>query len=343
MWCYKPVKREGDLMKEVAHRPTPELHIYHKIQDVSFLHLQVKTSDIKEKTGNLGIWRLDSLDNYPALAEFRRWQQLWPYSQAKIATSKSSPIGQELMPAASLAGRRRPPAKPPRAPGLSTLNAARELSPPLGQSVLRSSWDQVFTAFWQRSLNPYSKYILTEDIVHREMTPDQKLLSRQLLTKTNRMPCWAERLFSASVTHSMYILEDSIVDPQNQTMTTLTWNINHTQLMVVEERCVYCVNSGNSGWTEIHREAWVSLSLFGVSRAVQEFGLARFKSNVTKTMKEFECILAKLQGETPSKTFVEIAKEAKEKEKETALAVTEKAKDLANKAATKKQQKQQFV
>ena len=64
----------------------------------------------------------------------------------------------------------------------------------------------------------------------------------------------------------MYILEDSIVDPQNQTMTTFTWNINHARLMVVEERCVYCVNSDNSGWTEIRREA---SSLFGVSRAVQ--------------------------------------------------------------------------
>ncbi|XP_040594195.1 PRELI domain-containing protein 1, mitochondrial-like [Mesocricetus auratus] len=213
----------------------------------------------------------------------------------------------------------------------------------LGQSVLRSSWDQVFAAFWQRYPNPYSKHVLTEDIVHREVTPDQKLLSRRLLTKTNRMPRWAERLFPANVAHSVYILEDSIVDPQNQTMTTFTWNINHARLMVVEERCVYCVNSDNSGWTEIRREAWVSSSLFGVSRAVQEFGLARFKSNVTKTMKGFEYILAKLQGEAPSKTLVETAKEAKEKAKETALAATEKAKDLANKAATKQQQQQQLV
>lgn len=113
--------------------------------------------------------------------------------------------------------------------------------------------------------------------------------------------------------------------------------------MVVEERCVYCVNSDNSGWTEIHQEAWVSSSLFGVYRAVQEFGLARFKSNVTKTIKGFEYILAKLQGDAPSKTLVETAKEAK-KAKETALAATEKAKDLASKAATKKQQQQrQFV
>ncbi|EPQ14680.1 PRELI domain-containing protein 1, mitochondrial [Myotis brandtii] len=62
----------------------------------------------------------------------------------------------------------------------------------LSQSVLQSSRDQVFAAFWQPCPNPYSTHVLTEDIVHREVTPDQKLLYRRLLTKTSRMPCWAE-------------------------------------------------------------------------------------------------------------------------------------------------------
>ncbi|CAI9153871.1 unnamed protein product [Rangifer tarandus platyrhynchus] len=169
----------------------------------------------------------------------------------------------------------------------------------LGQSVLRSSWDQVIAAFWQRYPNPYGKDVSMED----SATSDQKLLSRQLLTKTNRMPPWAERLFPANVAHSEYILEDSTVAPENQTRTTFTWNINHARLMVVEERC--------------------------------------FKSNVTKTMKGFEYTLAKLQGEVPPKTLVETAKEAKEKATETALAATEKAKDPAGKAAN--EQQQQFV
>ena len=55
-------------------------------------------------------------------------------------------------------------------------------------------------------------------------------------------------------------------------------------------------------------------------------------------MKGFEYILAKLQGEAPPKTLVETANETQEKAKETALAATEKAKDLVSKAATKKQQ-----
>ena len=103
------------------------------------------------------------------------------------------------------------------------------------------------------------------------------------------------------------------------------------------------MNSDNSGWTEICQETWVSSSLVGISRDVQEFGLALFKSNVTMTVKGFENILAKLQGEAPPKTLVETAKETKEKAKETALAATEKAKDLAGKVATKQQQQQQFI
>ncbi|XP_072257128.1 PRELI domain-containing protein 1, mitochondrial isoform X2 [Pyxicephalus adspersus] len=211
----------------------------------------------------------------------------------------------------------------------------------LGLNELKSSWDQVFIAFWQRYPNPYSKHVLTEDILYREVTSDQKLLTRRLLTKTNRLPRWAERFLPANVAHAVYILEDSIIDLHKKTLTTYTWNINHSTVMSVEERCRYCENPENKTWTEIKREAWVSSNVFGFSRPIQEFGLARFKSNVTKAIKGFEFILAKMQGDTPSRTLVETAKEATEKAKETALAAKEKARDLASKAATGK--KQQYV
>ncbi|XP_044136732.1 PRELI domain-containing protein 1, mitochondrial [Bufo gargarizans] len=208
----------------------------------------------------------------------------------------------------------------------------------VGFNELRSSWDQVFAAFWQRYPNPYSKHVLTEDILYREVTSDHKMLTRRLLTKTNRLPRWAERLFPANVAHAVYILEDSIIDLHKKTLTTYTWNINHSSVMSVEERCVYCENPEDKNWTEIRREAWVSSKVFGFSRPIQEFGLARFKSNVTKALKGYEYTLAKMQGDTPARTLVETAKEATEKAKETALAAKEKAKDLASKAATKKQQ-----
>lgn len=45
--------------------------------------------------------------------------------------------------------------------------------------------------------------------------------------------------------------------------------LSFLSLQSVEERCVYVVNPENSSWTEIKREAWISSSLFGLSRAIQ--------------------------------------------------------------------------
>ena len=80
-----------------------------------------------------------------------------------------------------------------------------------------------------------STHVLTEDVVYREVTADNRLLSRRLLMKTNRLPRWAEVLFPTGMSRSVYIIEDSIVDPVNRSLTTYTWNLNHTTLMV---RCL---------------------------------------------------------------------------------------------------------
>ncbi|XP_062331916.1 PRELI domain containing 1a [Osmerus eperlanus] len=201
--------------------------------------------------------------------------------------------------------------------------------------LLKSTWDQVCIAFWQRYPNPYSNHVLTEDIIFREVTPGNCLISRRLLTKTSRAPRWAEKYLPVHMASSAYIIEDSIVDPITRTMTTVSWNISHARLMSVEERCEYRINPENTSWTEIKREAWISSKVYGLSRAIQEFGLARFKTSSTKTMKGFEYVLGKMQGETPSKTLAETATE---RARETALAAKEKAKDLASQA-----QKKQYV
>lgn len=76
--------------------------------------------------------------------------------------------------------------------------------------------------------------MLTEDIIFREVTPDNCLISRRLLTKTSRVPRWAEKLLPVHMARKAYIIEDSVVDPQKRTMVSFTWNITHARLMVSE-------------------------------------------------------------------------------------------------------------
>uniref|UniRef100_A0A1A7XYZ9 PRELI/MSF1 domain-containing protein n=1 Tax=Iconisemion striatum TaxID=60296 RepID=A0A1A7XYZ9_9TELE len=202
---------------------------------------------------------------------------------------------------------------------------------------IKSTWDHVVSAFWQRYPNPFSTHVLTEDVVYREVTADNRLLSRRLLMKTNRLPRWAECLFPAGMSRSVYIIEDSIVDPVSRSLTTYTWNLNHTKLMSVEERCVFQDSAKQPAATQLKREAWISSSIFGFSKPIQEFGLARFKSNQVKAMKGLEYALSNLQGETPQRLLRDTVKDASEKAKEA-------AKTLASAATGSAPQKpQQYV
>ncbi|XP_029707043.1 PRELI domain-containing protein 1, mitochondrial-like, partial [Takifugu rubripes] len=198
----------------------------------------------------------------------------------------------------------------------------------LAQSLsidIRSRWEHVVSAFWQRYPNPYSTHVLTEDVVYREVTADHRLLSRRLLMKTNRLPRWAEHFFPSGMSRSVFIVEDSVVDPVNRTLTTYTWNLNHTTLMSVEERCIFEDSTEEPATTQLRREAWISSSVYGFSRPIQEFGLARFKSNQVKAMKGLEYALSNLQvhaGETHQRLLRDSVKDASGKAKSLATAAS---------------------
>uniref|UniRef100_A0A3B5RC49 PRELI domain containing 1b n=1 Tax=Xiphophorus maculatus TaxID=8083 RepID=A0A3B5RC49_XIPMA len=150
---------------------------------------------------------------------------------------------------------------------------------------IKSPWHQVLAAFWQRYPNPYSTHVLTEDVLYREVTPANLLLSRRLLTKTNRLPGWAEHIFPTHMARAVYVLEDSIVDPEANTLVTKTWNLNHNTLMTVVERCMFEQDGSQPTWTKLKREAWISSSVYGLARPIQIFpiSMATRKSRLRNT------------------------------------------------------------
>lgn len=62
--------------------------------------------------------------------------------------------------------------------------------------------------------------------------------------------------------------------------------------MTVDEKVVYRVSPENHSWTVAERTAWVSSSYgYGLSRAVEAFGLDRFRKNVKKACYGFQMVL----------------------------------------------------
>lgn len=98
------------------------------------------------------------------------------------------------------------------------------------QTVFNYNLEQVLQGFWRRYPNPYSLHVLSEDTVEREIRADGKLYSKRLITKTNKLPKWAERVFSH--VKQVCVVEESVVDMESKTLTTYTRNIGLNKIMV---------------------------------------------------------------------------------------------------------------
>lgn len=86
--------------------------------------------------------------------------------------------------------------------------------------------NKVFAIFFKFS--KFSNHVLSEDTIERSIR-DGKLYTKRLLTKTNKLPKWGERLYNVK---AVKIVEESICDPVEKTLTTYTRNIAFTKVMV---------------------------------------------------------------------------------------------------------------
>lgn len=162
-----------------------------------------------------------------------------------------------------------------------------------GSSTFTHHWQQIATAFWKRYPNKYSKHVLSEDIIDRKLdSTSGQLFTKRLFVKTNSVPKWLERLMRSKNVH---IIEESIVDPNEQTLVTKTRNLGMTNLMSVEETCVYKPHPENKFWTIVERKAIFDSKLHGLKRfAVLKCGLERYKYNIRRTDRGFKQIVDKL-------------------------------------------------
>lgn len=203
-----------------------------------------------------------------------------------------------------------------------------------GVSILKFSWDQVAQGIWQRYPNPESSHVLSEDTIVRKVIGHQ-LHSKRILTKTNRMPKWGERLISA---RNVSIIEESIVDPEKKEMCTYTRNVGLTKVMTCVEKVVYKPSPENSQWTVAERKAWIDSKIFGFGYAIQKFGVERYKKNINKSNLGFVYALNRMFPVADSSVEASsihhlTLEERKQRLKEAARETAKRAKELAQEKA----------
>ena len=72
--------------------------------------------------------------------------------------------------------------------------------------------------------------MLSEDVISR-VVKGTELVTKRLMTKTNRMPKWGNLIFGHN-NHHVCVVEESLVDPVRKTFTIYTRNIGYTKFMV---------------------------------------------------------------------------------------------------------------
>ena len=86
--------------------------------------------------------------------------------------------------------------------------------------------ETIFISF----LSYFSTHVLTEDTVSRDVK-GKKLYSTRVISKTNKMPKWGEKIIPGGA-RPVCVVEESIVDVEKKTLTTYTRNVGLTKFMV---------------------------------------------------------------------------------------------------------------
>lgn len=158
-----------------------------------------------------------------------------------------------------------------------------------GSSLFKESWENVTTAYWSKNNSPFSRHIVTEDVVERAVV-DGKLHTTRFLLKKQSVPGWVMRLISPD-NKTVKVLERSVVDPVNRTCVVSQENLNCCRVLKVCE-VLRITQPVCSRETSLQRDTIFTST---ISRIIAKQGFSRYTSNIINTDKSINCTLGLLE------------------------------------------------
>ncbi|KAJ3186286.1 hypothetical protein HDU85_007726 [Gaertneriomyces sp. JEL0708] len=162
-------------------------------------------------------------------------------------------------------------------------------------SAYQHNWASVTQAVWQKYPNPFASHVLSADVIDRSVDPDTGVLTTtRLFLKKGHLPKWGKSLFNV---RDAFILETSTVDPKAGVMTTVTRNLSHTKLMLVEETQIFKRHPNRADWTDVRSDVRI-ISNTGwapIKAKIEGFGITKFKDNAMRSSKGLVHVLERLK------------------------------------------------
>lgn len=109
----------------------------------------------------------------------------------------------------------------------------------------------------------------------------EKLYSTRVFLKTGILPRWIRNLLpqlGLPAPSQAYIVEHSLLDPENKTLHTITRNLSHKKLLYVEEEQIFKQHPENPKWTLVEVNVRVESSIGGgwLRPKIEAMGVKRF-------------------------------------------------------------------
>nr|CAD2130297.1 unnamed protein product [Meloidogyne enterolobii] len=146
--------------------------------------------------------------------------------------------------------------------------------------------NQVVTIFYNRYPNSFSKHVISEDVISREIKGG-KIITRKLIVKRGAgflksVPHWISRQ-----THVAFMptLEESIFDVNEGTLITHTRNVSWTNTLDMTETCTYKKLPDSK--SSVKRILSVKANC-RFSNLVEQFLLKLFRKSTNKTLKGYD-------------------------------------------------------
>ncbi|KDQ54857.1 hypothetical protein JAAARDRAFT_37970 [Jaapia argillacea MUCL 33604] len=149
-------------------------------------------------------------------------------------------------------------------------------------------WSIVSLAYFLRYPNPYASHVLSCDVISRTLTSTGTLLTTRLILKQGALPRWAPQ---GMVPRSeSWVIEESEVDPYGKVVRCQSRNLDHVKVMSAQESVV--LKPTEDGKTLQRTDVSIVSGFgWGLTKRIESYGLAKFKSNIQRSREGLKTIL----------------------------------------------------